>query len=116
MTPVSEERLSIREVMERTGVPVTTIHHYVRTGVMPPPQRECANRFTYDETHVQALQLIRVLRQRQIPLTVTVKVLPELMPADEQLRAELWARIMAAPTKPASPDVDAVMARVLEAA
>jgi AcrR family transcriptional regulator len=116
MTPVSEERLSIREVVERTGVPVTTIHHYVRTGVMPPPQRECANRFTYDETHVQALQLIRVLRQRQIPLTVIGQVLPELMAADEQLRAEIWARILAAPTKPASPDVDAVMERVLEAA
>jgi AcrR family transcriptional regulator len=116
MTSVTEARLSIRDVVERTGVPVTTIHHYVRTGVMPPPHRECANRFTYDESHVLALQLIRVLRQRQIPLSVIGQVLPELMAADEQLRAEIWARILAAPSKTTSPAADAVMQRVLEAA
>jgi AcrR family transcriptional regulator len=116
MTDVTEERLSVRDLVQRTGVPVTTIHHYVRTGVMPAPARECVNRFTYDERHVQALQLIRVLRQRQIPLSVIGQVLPELLAADDALRAEIWARILAAPTRPPSPAADAAMERVLEAA
>jgi AcrR family transcriptional regulator len=113
---VTEGRLSIRDLFERTGVPVTTIHHYVRTGVMPPPYRVSANRFVYDECHVQALEVIRVLRQRQVPLAVIGGILPELLAADDDLRPELWARILAQPVGAASPAAEALMARVLAVA
>jgi AcrR family transcriptional regulator len=113
---VTRAGLAIRDLVERTGVPVTTIHHYVRTGLLPPPHRECPTRFVYDERHVQALQLIRVLRQRQVPLAVIRGVLPELLAADEDLRPEIWARVLGPPDGPVSPAVAAVIERVLAVA
>jgi AcrR family transcriptional regulator len=40
-------------------VPASTIHHYRRAGLIPPPVRESANRFGYDERHLDALSRIR---------------------------------------------------------
>jgi AcrR family transcriptional regulator len=55
----SLERMSLSELVERSGVPASTIHYYRRTGLIPPPVREAANRFRYDDTHLQALLEIR---------------------------------------------------------
>ncbi len=52
-------RFSLRELVERSGVPASTIHHYRRAGMIPPPVREAANRFGYDERHLDALIEIR---------------------------------------------------------
>jgi AcrR family transcriptional regulator len=52
-------RFSLSELVARSGVPASTIHHYRRTGLIPPPEREAANRFAYDERHLQALLAIR---------------------------------------------------------
>lgn len=52
-------RMSLSELVERSGVPASTIHHYRRSGLIPPPVREAANRFGYDDSHLQALLEIR---------------------------------------------------------
>ena len=49
----------LSELVARSGVPASTIHHYRRAGMIPPPVRETANRFGYDERHLEALLLIR---------------------------------------------------------
>jgi AcrR family transcriptional regulator len=46
-------------------VPASTVHHYLRCGLIPPPNRCSPNRFSYDERHVTTLRLIRVLRERR---------------------------------------------------
>ncbi len=46
-------------MVARTGVPASTIHHYRRTGQIPPPQRQSANRFVYDQRHVDAVLAVR---------------------------------------------------------
>ena len=51
--------LSLSELVARTGVPASTIHHYRRSGLIPPPHRQSANRFVYDERHVEALHALR---------------------------------------------------------
>lgn len=85
--------MSISDVVRRTGVPAATVHHYRRLGLLPHPERVAANRFLYDERHVQALRLIRALRQRRrLSLPEIRRVLPELMGLGEQeaFRPELW--------------------------
>jgi AcrR family transcriptional regulator len=52
-------RLTLSELVERSGVPASTIHHYRRAGLIPPPVRESANRFAYDQRHLDALVEIR---------------------------------------------------------
>jgi len=54
-----DRRFSLSELVARSGVPASTIHHYRRAGMIPPPARESANRFGYDERHLEALLAIR---------------------------------------------------------
>jgi AcrR family transcriptional regulator len=86
-------RYTIAELVEETGIPATTIHHYRNAGLLPPPERVAANRFRYSERHVQALRLIRVLRdRRRLPLPTIRDVLPELLASgdEEAFHAETW--------------------------
>src|SRR5439155_17828889 len=65
------ERFSIGELVARSGVPAATIHHYLRLGLLPSARRTAPNRFLYDQRHLQALRLIRLLRARRgLPLPV----------------------------------------------
>jgi AcrR family transcriptional regulator len=54
-----QRRFSLSELVTRSGVPASTIHHYRRAGMIPPPVRQTANRFGYDERHLDALLRIR---------------------------------------------------------
>ena len=40
----TERRFSLSELVARSGVPASSIHHYRRAGMIPPPVRETANR------------------------------------------------------------------------
>jgi AcrR family transcriptional regulator/predicted DNA-binding transcriptional regulator AlpA len=81
-----DSRYTIRELVEKTGVPAASIHHYRNEGLLPPPERVGARRFRYSDQHVQALRLIRLLRERRrLPLSEIKDVLPELLAGgDEQ--------------------------------
>ncbi len=57
--PAREPSLSLSDLVERSGVPASTIHYYRRTGQIPAPVRQSGNRFVYDQTHVDALVRIR---------------------------------------------------------
>ena len=59
--------LTLSDVVERTGVPASTIHHYRRSGQIPQPTRQAANRFVYDESHVEALLRIRAQSASEHP-------------------------------------------------
>jgi AcrR family transcriptional regulator len=86
-------RYTIAELVEMTGIPATTIHHYRQAGLLPPPERVAANRFRYGDRHVQALRLIRVLRdRRRLPLPTIREVLPELLAGgdEEAFHTETW--------------------------
>ena len=93
------ERFTIGELVARTGVPAATIHHYRRKHLFPPPERAAPNRFLYDERHVHALRLIRMLRERRgLPLDTIRRLLPKLsgLEAEEAFRSEMWEPIVSA--------------------
>ncbi len=74
------DTFSMAELVDRTGVPASTIHHYVRQGLLPPPQRLAPKRFLYGPEHVDAVVVIRNLRQRRrLPLARIAEVLPEIL-------------------------------------
>lgn len=77
--------------MRLTGVPVATVHHYRRLGLLPPAEEASHRRFVYDDRHVQALLLIRRLRERRQSLEDIRQILPGLMTAEEEaFRPEMW--------------------------
>jgi AcrR family transcriptional regulator len=92
---LARERFPIAELVRKTGVPSATIHHYRRRSLLPAPRRVAPNRFLYDERHVQALKLIRVLRERRgLSLSAIRKTLPVLLGLDEEqaFRPDMWDR------------------------
>lgn len=54
--------MRMRDLVERTGVPRTTIHHYLREGLLPPPEKTSANAAVYTDAHVERLRLVAALR------------------------------------------------------
>jgi len=87
---------TMSDLVERTGVAATTIHHYQRLGLLPAPERVASNRFRYSDLHVQAVKLIRVLRERRrLPLETIRRVLPELLTHDEHaFRPTMWEQVV----------------------
>jgi AcrR family transcriptional regulator len=58
-----------------------------------------ANRYLYDDRHVEVLAMIRLLRQeRQMSLASIAEVLPDLLPAEgeEAFRPQMWNQVLAA--------------------
>ncbi len=58
--------MRMRELEEKSGMSRTAIHHYLREGLLPPPDKTAANAALYSETHVERLRQIRELRFGQL--------------------------------------------------
>jgi DNA-binding transcriptional MerR regulator len=54
---------SIRDLENVTGVPRTTIHYYLRQGLLPRPQKTAASRSLYTDEHVKILEEIAKLKR-----------------------------------------------------
>jgi AcrR family transcriptional regulator len=108
------EGLDLADLVERTGVPAATLHFWRRRGLLPPAKPVARNRFVYDERHVQAAQLVHLLREeRRMPLDDIAAVLPSLLDASSQeaFRPEMWDAVMAAQERhlrPAEPPAELV--------
>lgn len=54
--------MRMRELATVSGLPRTTIHHYLREGLLPPPDKTATNAAIYGPAHVERLALLRALR------------------------------------------------------
>jgi DNA-binding transcriptional MerR regulator len=55
--------LSIGDLERVSGVPRTTIHYYLRLGLLPRPQKTAASRSLYTDEHVEILREIAALKE-----------------------------------------------------
>jgi DNA-binding transcriptional MerR regulator len=90
--------LTVSELSARTGVPVSTIHHYRQRGLLPPSQAASRHRLRYGDEHVRALRLIRRLRERRgLSLERIAEILPTLLASEQEaFRPAMWDRLLAA--------------------
>ncbi len=58
----AEALMRMKELASRAELPRTTIHYYLREGLLPQPDKAAANAAQYSEEHLQRLQLIQRLR------------------------------------------------------
>jgi len=111
------ESFTISVLADRTGTPVPTIHHYRRLGLLAEATELASNRFLYDQRHVEALNCIRLLRDRRnMPLETIREVLPELLAFSEEgeLSPDTWDEVVDACLERSGPA--AVSARLVAAA
>jgi DNA-binding transcriptional MerR regulator len=57
--------MRMQELVERSGLPRTTIHHYTREGLLPPARKTAPNAAEYDEAHLERLRLVTRLRHEE---------------------------------------------------
>jgi DNA-binding transcriptional MerR regulator len=105
--------LAVSELSARTGVPVSTIHHYRRLGLLPPPIVVDRRRLRYGDEHIRALRLIRRLRERRgLPLNRIAAILPTLLASEQEaFRPAMWDRLLDARASP-----DPTLAALLDVA
>ena len=105
-TEIAPRRFTMSELVERTGVAAATVRYYLAAGVLPPPAKVAANRFLYDERHVELIRLIRLVRDRRgLSIETIGRLLPELLPdlfdrpTSGVFRPEMWSQLLAAETQ-----------------
>jgi AcrR family transcriptional regulator len=83
---------SISELERETGVGRTTIHYYIRAGLLPPAQKASPTHSVYSGTHVELLAEIQRLKREGLTLReIEEKIRPALEAATEN-RVDLVAR------------------------
>jgi AcrR family transcriptional regulator len=96
---VRVQAFPVSELANKTGVKVPTIHAYLRQGLLPAPVRVADNRFLYDRRHVEALGLIRLLRERRhLPIETIKELLPSLLGSggeeEHAFRSGMWEEVL----------------------
>jgi len=88
MSVTNDELLKISELAERADVPVATVRHYLREGLLPEPVKTSRNMAYYPPEFAERIRLIKRLQeQRFMPLRV-IRDLLEAQGGDfERLRA-----------------------------
>jgi DNA-binding transcriptional MerR regulator len=98
MSAPAQELLKISELSERSGVPVATIHHYLREGLLPEPVKTSRNMAYYGPEFVERIRLIKQLQEeRFMPLRLIRELFERSDSEPERLRAmvEVEDRILA---------------------
>src|SRR5215207_4865536 len=97
MNAPAQELLRISELAERADVPVATVRHYLREGLLPEPVKTSRNMAYYPPEFVDRIRLIKQLQEeRFMPLRVIRGLLERERREPERLRAmiELEDRIL----------------------
>ena len=97
MSAPPQELLKISELAERADVPVATVRHYLREGLLPEPVKTSRNMAYYPPEFAERIRLIKQLQEeRFLPLKVIRELLESNNSSPERLRdlVELEDRIL----------------------
>ena len=85
---MNENYMRISELVERSGVPRTTIHFYLREGLLHPPMKTGRTMAYYNESHLRRLQLINKLKlENHLPVAMVKERLAEFDGGEASVRS-----------------------------
>jgi len=68
--------MRMKQLSAEAGVPKGTIQFYIKEGLVPPPLKTHPNMAYYDESHLNAIRLVKELQtKRFLPLSVIKKIM-----------------------------------------
>ncbi len=75
--PISTRKMMrMKQLTAETGVTKATVQFYVNEGLIPKPVKTHANMAYYDESHVNAIRLVKELQSKRfLPLSVIKRVM-----------------------------------------
>ncbi|MDA8404359.1 MAG: MerR family transcriptional regulator [Desulfobacteraceae bacterium] len=92
--------MRIKELEEKSGVPRTTIHFYLRHGLLHSPQKTGRTMAYYDETHLQRLKQIENLKKgSRVPLSFLKEKIGETQISPQSISRDYDVSKIAATTK-----------------
>ncbi|MEW6440792.1 MAG: MerR family transcriptional regulator [bacterium] len=72
----TKNKMRMKRLMAETGVTKATVQFYVNEGLIPKPIKTHANMAYYDESHVNAIRLVKELQSKRfLPLSVIKRVM-----------------------------------------
>ncbi|MDA8138354.1 MAG: TetR family transcriptional regulator [Desulfobacteraceae bacterium] len=75
--------MRINELVEKSGTPRTTIHYYLREGLLHPPRKTGRTTAFYDETHLQRLKQINDMKKgTRLPISFLKEQIANLNPSE----------------------------------
>ena len=83
---------TIKELVETTGVARTTIHFYLRLGLLPRAQKTAASRSLYTDDHVRILKRIAELKDQGLALADIERELQERVDEANEAGVDLAAQ------------------------
>jgi MerR family transcriptional regulator, redox-sensitive transcriptional activator SoxR len=98
--------MSVGEVAERSGVPVSTLHFYESKGLIHST-RNAGNQRRFARSELRRIAVIKVAQRAGIPLT-EIKAALATLPRDRPISARDWSRL----SKSWKTDLDERIARL----
>ncbi|MEJ7875473.1 MAG: MerR family transcriptional regulator [Solirubrobacterales bacterium] len=89
MSAPAKELLKISELAERADVPVATVRHYLREGLLPEPVKTSKNMAYYPPEFVERIRLIKRLQEERF---MPLRVIKEALLAERTPEAEVLER------------------------
>ncbi len=71
-------KMKIGQLVKQSGVPATTIHYYVKEGILNAPEKINKRISLYDEDLIERLKNIQRLQEKRFPLTSIKKILARI--------------------------------------
>jgi DNA-binding transcriptional MerR regulator len=85
----AKELLKISELAERAEVPVATVRHYLREGLLPEPVKTSKNMAYYPPEFVERIRNIKRLQEERF---MPLRVIKDMLLAERTPKAELLER------------------------
>ena len=89
MSAPAKELLKISELAERSDVPVATVRHYLREGLLPEGVKTSKNMAYYPPELAERIRLIKRLQEERF---MPLRVIREMISADRTPKSELLQR------------------------
>lgn len=89
MAAPAKELLKISELAERAEVPVATVRHYLREGLLPEPVKTSKNMAYYPPEFVERIRTIKRLQEERF---MPLRVIKEALLSERTPKAEILER------------------------
>jgi len=77
-----KQRMKISELETLSGMPRSTIHYYIREGILHPSQKTSRTMAYYDESHLKRLMSIRKMKEDYQNIKMSARVPREMLERD----------------------------------
>jgi AcrR family transcriptional regulator len=71
---INMEKMPISRLASESGVPRHTIHYYIKKGLLHPPVKTAKTRAYFDQSHLERLRQIKLIKQNVHSTTELIKI------------------------------------------